>query len=183
MRDVDASPLFHCEEQLSDDKDTSYVAGSSKKHLPVRLGDVAEMQVGSNKVLHGPCCGIASLLDPQASHSTVEQHGSGQLAAADSWDPGLGMKPCVNMWDGGRCSLLARTYIRWWKVFPISAGVVGFIAKEWADKSWIQAFAASSDGNCAGKELKCASQEVASAPKDGHRTREERAIQSVLGLL
>ena len=45
------------------------------------------------------------------------------------------------MSDGGEC-------------FQISAGVTGFIAKEWANKSWIQTFTANSDGNCAGKELK-----------------------------
>ena len=38
--------------------------------------------------------------------------------------------------------------------FQISAGVIGFIAKERANKSWIQTFTANSDGYCAGKELK-----------------------------
>lgn len=45
------------------------------------------------------------------------------------------------MSDGGGC-------------FQISAGVTGFVAKEWANKSRIQAFAANSDGNCPGKGLK-----------------------------
>lgn len=107
--------LHYCHEQLScDDQGTSSVAGSSKKEVPAGLGDLAERQAGS--ILPGEHsgasfrmrqgiarrCGLSCsvvlqpLASSGASSSPVERR-SGQLAAAGTWDPSLGKKPCANM--------------------------------------------------------------------------------------
>lgn len=70
----------------------------------IELVSTVRQPSGQGRVLLGSTVPAAALvlqlLSPSggssSTHSSPVEHRSGQLAATDTWDPGLGKKPCAS---------------------------------------------------------------------------------------
>lgn len=115
-------------------------------------------RTGCSWCFFGGVCMARSTAAPLPTHSpkhhSLVEHKRGRLAVSSARDPALGTGPCAAP-RGCEEEADAQTRVGWWRAFPDpSWGDRVHCHKEWANKSQIQAFTASSDGGCAGKELK-----------------------------